>query len=228
MLERVLRLGISGGAPDGGDPPADPSAGQGSGASEPEGGKAGNAPGGDAGKGKSQDPPKDPALVAAENEAKKLRHEKRQAEWYAAEAAEKLRQKELAELSEAEREKKARIEAETELKALRTSMVENEVRFAVLAEAAKLNVIDPEAAYRLIDREAVIIENGKPTNVAEVVKALVEKAPYLLKAGNGSGSGPANPATPQGRKLTPEDVKKMTAEEVARNWDDAKAAVAKS
>lgn len=233
MRDLVLRLGISGGAPD--DPPAkdDPSAGQGKGASEPDpaGKKPSEANGGGPGaeSGKSQDPPtKDPALVATENEAKRLRYEKRQAEEKAEKLEKQLQTIEDAKKTDLDKALERASKAEDEVKALRSQVQEQEVRFAVLAEAGRLNVIDPESAYRLIPRDQVIIENGVPQNVGDVVQTLITEKPWLVKAPSGGGSGPANPATRNGRTLTPDDVRKMTPEQIAANWDESKAAAANS
>lgn len=61
--------------------------------------------------------------------------------------------------------------------------------------AAKLGIIDPEAAWKLIDlKEVDFDEDGKPKNLETLLRALIQKKPYLAgglarTAGAGSGAG---------------------------------------
>lgn len=61
--------------------------------------------------------------------------------------------------------------------------------------AVKLGIIDAEAAWKLIDlKEVDFDDDGKPKNVEALLKALIQKKPYLANnlarsAGAGNGAG---------------------------------------
>jgi uncharacterized protein YhaN len=70
------------------------------------------------------------------------------------------------------------------------------VRSEVMAAAGKLGLVDPDAAYRLLDLAALEYdENGKPKNLDKALAELIKAKPYLSgsayrasgNAGNGSG-----------------------------------------
>lgn len=108
--------------------------------------------------------------VKADEEAKMTEHERLQ--------------KRLAELERKEIEYQQFLQART-------------LEYEVKLHAAKLGIVDPDAAYRLIDISQVEFgEDGKPTNIERVLKDLVVRKPYLAGIGSGSVS-PTNPA--QGR-----------------------------
>lgn len=53
---------------------------------------------------------------------------------------------------------------------------------AAIAKAAGAIGLDPDAAYRLADIDSLTLDDaGKPTNAADVVKAVAERFPGLLK-----------------------------------------------
>lgn len=59
---------------------------------------------------------------------------------------------------------------------------ESDLKAAVVAEASKIGIADPMDAYRLADLSNVKHEDdGTITGVAELIKALAESKPYLLK-----------------------------------------------
>jgi len=61
--------------------------------------------------------------------------------------------------------------------------------------AAKLGIVDPEAAWKLIDlKEVDFDDDGKPKNIEALLKTLIQKKPYLANnfarsAGAGNGAG---------------------------------------
>lgn len=68
---------------------------------------------------------------------------------------------------------------------------------AVTVEAAKLGVIDPAAAIKLMDQSSISVsDDGTISGVAEAVKALQTSSPYLFKtpAQGSVGGGDTNPA----------------------------------
>lgn len=76
---------------------------------------------------------------------------------------------------------------------LKQTRIEN----AVTLEAAKLGVVDPVAAVKLLDQSNISVsDDGTISGVAEAVKALQTSSPYLFKTpaqgSVGSGTNPAN------------------------------------
>ena len=63
---------------------------------------------------------------------------------------------------------------------------ESTLRSAIIAEAAKRQVVDPDAAVALIDRASLELDdNGNPTNIAKAMDALLKTKPYLAGAAKG-------------------------------------------
>ena len=94
-------------------------------------------------------------------------------------------------------------------------------RTAIMTEAQRLGIVDPDAAYRLIDSGAIKTDaSGAVTNAAELLGDLAKARPYLL---GGSGS-PGNAGS--GRtKLTAADVRKMSQAEINARWEEVQAAL---
>ena len=95
----------------------------------------------------------------------------------------KVKADEDAKLSESEKLQKRLQELEAQVQA----HAEEKLRYEVMLAASKLNIVDPEAAFKLLDREA--LEDG---DVEKALKALVTKRPYLVS--QPSSSSPTNPA----------------------------------
>jgi len=56
------------------------------------------------------------------------------------------------------------------------------LRYEIRDAARDLAFADPDDAYHLIDRDSIEFDNdGEPTNVAKLVKALAERKPHLVK-----------------------------------------------
>lgn len=61
----------------------------------------------------------------------------------------------------------------------------------VTGKAAKLGIVDPDAAYKLLNRSALEYgDDGMPTNTESLLVALLKDKPYLA----GAGSSAMNPA----------------------------------
>lgn len=111
-----------------------------------------------------------------------------------------LRAHEDAKLSEAERIAKQLETLQSQVAAkeareaeLTKSLQEQALRFEVVNEAAKLQIVDPEAAYKLLDLSAIERDDdGRPVNVAKALKDLVKAKPYLVP----QQAAPANPTNP--------------------------------
>ena len=73
---------------------------------------------------------------------------------------------------------------------------------SVLREAQKANVVDPEAAFVLIQGKIEYDADGKPTNVDKLIAQLVKDKPYLLKQEQSGGGSVANPAGGRGGQQT--------------------------
>lgn len=88
-----------------------------------------------------------------------------------------------AQLSEIERVNKQYSELQAQHTAYAQSMQERVVRYEIERQAAKLGIIDPDAAAKLLDRSALEYdEDGTPHNAAKLLKKLIEDKPYLAPA----------------------------------------------
>lgn len=88
---------------------------------------------------------------------------------------------------------------------------ERTVRYEIQAHAAKLGIIDPEAAYALMDRAQLdYTDDGAPKNVNKLLKELIASKPYLAgPVAQGSAANPArNPA--QAGTYTESQIAAMT------------------
>jgi len=89
----------------------------------------------------------------------------------------------------------------------------------IAAKAAKLGIIDPDAAYKLLDTSKLEYdEAGQPTNSEALLTALLKDKPYLA----GSGSSAMNPAKKQQQTFTREQIEKMSPEQINKNWEAIK------
>jgi hypothetical protein len=84
--------------------------------------------------------------------------------------------------------------------------------------ARDLGLVDEDAAVRLLDRAAVQTgDDGRPVNLPTLLAEMARKRPWLA----GRSAEPAtaaNPAAPR-RRLTRDDVRRMTADEINADWD---------
>jgi len=70
----------------------------------------------------------------------------------------------------------------------------------ITAKAAKLGIIDPDAAYKLLNRsELEYGDDGAPTNTETLLVALLKEKPYLA----GGGASAMNPAKSSGNQKDP-------------------------
>lgn len=100
------------------------------------------------------------------------------------------------------------------------ALQDSRLRSAVVSEAAKRNVVDPDAALALIDRASLSFgEDGSPTNVAEAMDELLTTKPYLVGGGRPTGSadlGARGGGAVNAQQLTSDDLKKMTPEQIVK------------
>jgi len=70
----------------------------------------------------------------------------------------------------------------------------------ITAKAAKLGIVDPDAAYKLLNRSALEYgDDGAPTNTETLLVALLKEKPYLA----GGGASAMNPAKSSGNQKDP-------------------------
>lgn len=90
-------------------------------------------------------------------------------------------EKEKAAMSEAERLKAEKEEAEKNATAAIERANQRLIRSEVIAHAAKLNIVDPDAAYALMSKEDVKVEDDDTvTGVKKSLEALIKAKPYLV------------------------------------------------
>ena len=137
------------------------------------------------------------------------------------ELEEALKAKEEAEMSEQERLQKRLAELEKERDTLAARAREQAVRFEVAATAQRLGIQSADAAWRLLDTERLAFDDeGKPTNLEALLRETVQKYPFLVGTAQASAT---NPARGQSSRLTLEDIKRMSPEEINRRWDEVRA-----
>lgn len=96
-------------------------------------------------------------------------------------------------MTEAEKLKKAADEAAQRAQAAEARLRETVTRMEIERQARKLNIVDEDAAYRLLDASKIEYDkDGKPTNVEVLLKELVKVKPYLVA--QASSGSPTNPA----------------------------------
>lgn len=141
-----------------------------------------------------------PAAQEAEEErydaayVRKLRTEAAEYRRKLRELEAELRRRQEQELSEVERLRIRVEEAERAKLELERRLQEVALRSAVVERASQFGIIDPDAAYRLLDLARVEFDDdGRPTNLDTLLRELVRKRPYL--AGQGaSGVTATNPS----------------------------------
>lgn len=127
-----------------------------------------------------------------------------------------------AQLSDKERLEKLAATAQQELTEHRQRLQALSVEKAIILEATKQGLA-PDLAVRLVDVQ--LDADGKPTAVAEAVKATIEAYPQLISNGKpASTTTPANPATKTKKAtLTRADIAIMSPAEINTRWDEISA-----
>jgi len=92
---------------------------------------------------------------------------------------------------------------------------ESTLRSAIIAEAAKRQVVDPDAAVALLDRSSLELDDsGNPTNISKAMDSLLKSKPYLVGAAKGDADQGAR--TGGADQLGREALKTMTPEEITK------------
>jgi hypothetical protein len=138
-----------------------------------------------------------------------------------AEEFDKLQQ---AQMSEQEKLAKRLAELEQENQALRKQGQEHTLKYEIMLLASRLGIVDPEAAYRLLDLSRIEFgQDGRPTNLEQGLKDLIKAKPYLVhQAHAGSPTNPSRPHT----SLTLEEIKRMSPEEINSRWAEVQLVLA--
>jgi hypothetical protein len=117
---------------------------------------------------------------------------------------------ENAKLSEQEKLQNRVKELETQAAALAEEKKSLLVRTAVEREARKLNLVDEDAAYRLLDLNAIEFgDDGTPKNVETLLKALAKDKPYLVAQANGKAPITATPRPDDGRAQSQAEILRL-------------------
>jgi hypothetical protein len=179
--------------------------------------------------GGSQDDRKtDSELARARSEAAKYRTELREAQAQLKDLADAQKERDDAEKSELQKatERATNLEGQVSERdqKLRDLMLAQEVYKA----AQKLDIVDPDAAFQLLDKKAVAYEGDQPKNIDDLLTTLVEAKPYLKRTAT-KGTPKSSTASPDGKKkapLTRADVEKMSDDEIAARYDEVMAVMA--
>jgi len=96
-------------------------------------------------------------------------------------------------MPEQERLQKKTKELEQQVTQYQQSLRERTLRYEVMLAASKLGIVDPDAAFRLLDTASLEFDdNGQPKDVERALKALLSNKPYLAAgAGHASATNPA-------------------------------------
>lgn len=167
-----------------------------------------------------QEPPGD------STEIQRLRQEAAKHRREAREAQERLKAIEDAALSEEQRREQALTTATAERDELKAKAAAATLRADVVIAAARLGIVDPDAAYRLMDPVDVDADDY-PEQVEASLTALLEKRPYLKAAAAGDPPPKDPPAIPPSNPQKPGDVKELTTEDLSRMTRDQVAGLPK-
>lgn len=106
----------------------------------------------------------------------------------------KHRDTEQAQMSEADKLRKQLADLESEKARMVQERKALVTRTEIERAAQKLSIVDPDAAYRLLDLETLEVdEGGVPKDVEKALKALMTQKPYLVAA-----TGKTSAANPDG------------------------------
>lgn len=151
------------------------------------------------------------ALRATREEAAKYRVTAKEN----AQAAAKLKEFEDKNLSEIEKAKRDAAAAQDAMNQLQSELRRERLTRTVEAEARKLNIIDPEAAFLLVQSRVEYDESGNASNLQALLTDLAKQKPYLTQSHASPMSSPTNAASGVGRGGSLEAYEKMTPQQIA-------------
>lgn len=165
-------------------------------------------------------------LEQAQAIIRELRSENASRRKTAAELEAKVKEHESSRLSDQEKLQKSATEAAQKAQDAETRLKALSVQMAVERAARKLGIVDEDAAVKLLDPGTIEFDGDTPKNIEALLGELVKVRPWLKGVGEGNnGASTANPGQ-QGRKLTKDQIRNMTPDQINANWDAVKAALA--
>ncbi len=103
----------------------------------------------------------------------------------------KAREHEESEKSELQKAQEKAAQLEKERESWQSKQKEIAAQYDVALKAAKLGIVDPDAAWKLLDRSELQYDaDDKPSNTELLLQGLLKEKPYLA----GGGSSAMNPA----------------------------------
>lgn len=156
------------------------------------------------------------ALKKANSEAASHRHKANELDKLKAEA-------EAANLSETEKLQKKLAELQKAHDTVTRQSQERIISYEVRLQAAQMGIVDPDAAAKLLDWSGIEYDDsGTPTNVSDLLKALIKAKPYLAgKAASTTSGGATNPSRSQATEsgeITEQYVRDVTSGKI--RWQD--------
>lgn len=125
-----------------------------------------------------------------------------------------VREKQEAEKSELQKTKEIADAKDKQLQALMERQKELVVQSEVAAISNRLGIIDPDAAYRLLDKSSIEYDDdGQAKNIETLLVSMLKERPYLT----GKGASAMNPG--KARKFSREEIEKMSPAQINENWD---------
>jgi chromosome segregation ATPase len=194
----------------------------------PDGTDADDSANADGGDGSQDDRKTDSELARARSEAAKYRTELREAQAQLKDLADAQKERDDAEKSELQKATERATNLEGQVSERDQKLRDLTLAQEVYKAAQKLDIVDPDAAFQLLDKKAVEYEGEQPKNIDDLLTSLVEAKPYLKRTAK--GAAPKSSTTqPDGKKkapLTRADIEKMTDDEVAARYDEVLAVMA--
>ena len=102
----------------------------------------------------------------------------------------KARERDESEKTELQKAQEKAAQLEKERESWMSKQKETAAQYDVALKAAKLGIVDPDAAWKLLDKSALDYVDDKPSNTEQLLQAMLKDKPYLA----GGGSSAANPA----------------------------------
>ena len=150
-----------------------------------------------------QEPIRDPVAKAAADAEARYRTQLRDAQRKIAEFEAAQKAAEDAKLDDLQRAQKQAAEWQQKHADTTRAMQERIVGYEIQLQASRLNIIDPDAAVKLLDwTQLEYDEDGVPTNAAKVLADLAKAKPYLVAQSSAqSAQQAANPSAAMGSAL---------------------------
>ena len=128
---------------------------------------------------------------------------------------------EQAQLTEAEKMEARAIEAEKKVTDAQAQIADAMIASQVKVRASQMGVVDPDAAFVLLDRTNVQYADGAVTGVDDAIASLLEDKPYLRGTNRTPNINPESGQPVQAVRLTPLQLEAaqmmgLTAEEYAQ------------